>query len=198
MPTYIWASPHKVIEYYLVGDTPPRFPTYEEGEKNLSEVVRAGRVTTKLGGIEFHPTLLEPSLRMYLELNQEETGHALPPDLELLVSDVEAIFFHGKKGAFRRGRPRKLKLDADDYVDVGRMAKMIDTGEAATKHAAAQVLARSVPVQQRSAKVKYLSRAFDTVFQARFFREERERGSNRVLLTARALQAPASQRRRKR
>src|SRR3954449_7754370 len=100
MPTYIWATPHKVIEYYLVGDTPPRFPTPDEARKALFEVVRAGRVTTKLGGVEFHPTLLEPSLRMYLELNQEETGYALPSDLELLVSDVEAIFFHGKKVPF--------------------------------------------------------------------------------------------------
>jgi hypothetical protein len=162
--TYTWASPFEILEYYLVGDILP-FASLEEGKKALFEAVSAGGIRTKHDDVEFHPTLLEPMLRMYLELNQEETGYALPPDLTLNVSDVEAVFLNRKRRAVRRGRPRKLKLHPDDYVDVQQMARMITTGKAASKHAAAQVLAHSVPEQQRNAKVKYLSRAFDTVFQ---------------------------------
>jgi hypothetical protein len=68
--TYTWASPLKVLEYYLVGDTLP-FATFEEGRKALFEAVSAGGIRTKLDDVEIHPTLLEPILRMYLELNEE-------------------------------------------------------------------------------------------------------------------------------
>ena len=162
MWTYIWASPFKICEYYLVGATLP-FATFNEAEKALFEVVRAGRIRTKLGDVEVHPTHLEPILRIYLEQNQDETGYALPPDLMLNVSDVEAVFLHRKREAVRCGRPRKLDLTAAEHADVRLMARMISNGEAKTKHAAAQKLARSLPEKQRNSKVKYLLRAFDTV-----------------------------------
>ena len=41
-------------------------------------------------------------LRMYLELNQEETGYALPPDLTLLVSDVKHVFFDETRRALTK------------------------------------------------------------------------------------------------
>ena len=136
MPIYIWASPLKICEYYLVGATLP-FATFNEAEKALFEAVRAGRIRAKHGDVEVHPTHLKPLLRMYLEQNQDETGYALPPDLMLNASDVEAVFLNRKRAAVRRGRPRKLNLNAADYADVQRMARMILTGEAKTKHAAA-------------------------------------------------------------
>ena len=163
MVTYIWASPFKIRDYYLVGATPP-FATFNEAEKALFEVVRAGLIGEKHGDVEVHPTHLKPLLRMYLEQNQDETGYALPPDLMLNVSDVEAVFLNRKRGAVRRGRPRKLNLPAADYADVQRMARMISSGEAKTKHAAAQKLALSLPEHLRNAKVKFLLRAFDTVW----------------------------------
>jgi predicted DNA-binding transcriptional regulator AlpA len=163
MWTYIWARPFKICEYYLVGATLP-FATLVEAEKALFEVVRAGRIRAKLCDVEVHPTHLEPFLRIYLEQNQKETGYALPPDLMLNVSDVEAVFLHRKREAVRRGRPRKLNLHAADYADVQRMARMISTGEAKTKHAAAQILALSVPERLRNAKVKSLLRSFGMVW----------------------------------
>ena len=69
MVTYIWASPFKIRDYYLVGATPP-FATFNEAEKALFEVVRAGRIRAKYDDVEVHPTHLEPLLRMYLEQNQ--------------------------------------------------------------------------------------------------------------------------------
>ena len=83
----------------------------------------------------------------------------------LNVSDVEAVFLNRKRRAVRGGRPRKLNLHAADYADVQRMARMISSGEAKTKHAAAQMLALSLPERRRNAKVKSLLRAFGTVWQ---------------------------------
>src|SRR3954470_24317199 len=130
MPTYIWASPFKICEYYLVGASLP-FATVNVAEKTLFEVVKGGQIRAKYGDVEFHPLHLEPLLRMYLEQNQDETGYALPPDLMLNVSDVEAVFLYRKRSVVRRGRPRKLNLHAADYADVRRMARMISSGEAA-------------------------------------------------------------------
>ena len=97
----------------IFGATLP-FATLNEAEKALFEVVRAGRIRAKLGDVEVHPIHLEPFLRIYLEQNQNKTGYALPPDLMLNVSDVEAVFLHRKREAVRRGRPPKLDLTASE------------------------------------------------------------------------------------
>jgi hypothetical protein len=112
MPSYVWARPIKVLEYYLVGDTLP-FDTFDEAEKALFEAVRDGRIRAKHGGMEVCPAHIEPMLRMYLELNQKKTGYALPPDLMLLVSDVEAVFVHQKRSGPSRTSSKAKRHSRD-------------------------------------------------------------------------------------
>src|SRR4051812_39611572 len=102
----------------------------------------------------------------HLRIRCRPTNHKRFPRFKFFpegLSDVEAVFLNRKRRAVRPGRPRKVNLQAADYADVQRMARMISSGEAKTKHAAAQMLALSLSERLRNARVKSLLRAFGTV-----------------------------------